>query len=307
MGNLVPSLIESGKWGNFVIGSIIGWCDWVSNQIYRRVEYHFLIGVKSISFSECVDLRSQIWRRSNDQVCAPLTWVELAPRLWSCLSVKHTVLSLCIWDDSVHHLFISPPMRVWDFHKQDGPSKPKAQKLNSSASHFCRQCDGHSNTLTVILDTNGNIFGCFTSVEWESGDWHCDTDYTRKTFLYAEKNEEEQRAFMFSMTAKQTRTVTFPFSMVTQWHRTARTKSKSSTEILLAYLSRISETQEFPKTKKEDEKRKTKKEKRKKEKKKKKEKKEKKKKEKGKKKKEKRTNSSNRRFSPSKLLDRTCK
>jgi hypothetical protein len=33
---------------------------------------------------------------------------------------------------------------------------------------FHRRCDGHANTLTVILDTKGNIFGGFTPVEWES-------------------------------------------------------------------------------------------------------------------------------------------
>jgi hypothetical protein len=36
------------------------------------------------------------------------------------------------------------------------------------ASQFHGRCDGHTNTLTVILDTNWNIFGGFTPVEWES-------------------------------------------------------------------------------------------------------------------------------------------
>jgi hypothetical protein len=36
------------------------------------------------------------------------------------------------------------------------------------ASDFHRHCDGHANTLTVMLDTKGNIFGGFTPVEWES-------------------------------------------------------------------------------------------------------------------------------------------
>jgi hypothetical protein len=34
-----------------------------------------------------------------------------------------------------------------------------------SSSAFHRRCDGHGNTLTVILDTKGNIFGGFTPVE----------------------------------------------------------------------------------------------------------------------------------------------
>jgi hypothetical protein len=37
---------------------------------------------------------------------------------------------------------------------------------------FHRQCDSHTNTLIVILDTKGNIFGGFTPVEWESRVWN---------------------------------------------------------------------------------------------------------------------------------------
>jgi hypothetical protein len=35
------------------------------------------------------------------------------------------------------------------------------------AKVFHRRCDGHANTLTVILDAEGNIFGGFTAVEWD--------------------------------------------------------------------------------------------------------------------------------------------
>jgi hypothetical protein len=36
------------------------------------------------------------------------------------------------------------------------------------ASEFHKRCDGHANTLTVIKDTQANIFGGFTPVTWES-------------------------------------------------------------------------------------------------------------------------------------------
>jgi hypothetical protein len=36
--------------------------------------------------------------------------------------------------------------------------------------HSC--CDGHANILTLIDETNGNIFGRFTPLEWESRDWN---------------------------------------------------------------------------------------------------------------------------------------
>jgi hypothetical protein len=40
-------------------------------------------------------------------------------------------------------------------------------------AEFRRGCDGHAKTLTLILDTDGNLFGGFTPVEceWESGVW----------------------------------------------------------------------------------------------------------------------------------------
>jgi hypothetical protein len=37
-----------------------------------------------------------------------------------------------------------------------------------TAKEFHRRCDGRANTLTLILDTDGNVFGGFTPVEWES-------------------------------------------------------------------------------------------------------------------------------------------
>jgi hypothetical protein len=37
-----------------------------------------------------------------------------------------------------------------------------------SAANFHSRCDGHANTLTLILDTNGNVFGGFPPLKWES-------------------------------------------------------------------------------------------------------------------------------------------
>jgi hypothetical protein len=66
-----------------------------------------------------------------------------------------------------------------------------------SASQFHGRCDGHANTLTVILDTKGNIFGGFAPVEWESGVWNGNggaesnlpkADDSGKSFLFTLKN-----------------------------------------------------------------------------------------------------------------------
>jgi hypothetical protein len=64
-------------------------------------------------------------------------------------------------------------------------------------SQFHGRCDCHANTLTVILDTEGNIFGGFTPVEWESRQWNgkngdednCKkADDSGKSFLFTLKN-----------------------------------------------------------------------------------------------------------------------
>jgi hypothetical protein len=56
------------------------------------------------------------------------------------------------------------------------------------ADDFHNGCDGHANTMTMILDTEGNIFGGFTPVEWETRPWHNKADSRQQTFLFTLKN-----------------------------------------------------------------------------------------------------------------------
>jgi hypothetical protein len=63
------------------------------------------------------------------------------------------------------------------------------------AQQFHRRCDWHANTLTVILDRKGNIFGGFTPVKWESPVWNgkdednlSKADDSRESFLFTLKN-----------------------------------------------------------------------------------------------------------------------
>jgi uncharacterized coiled-coil protein SlyX len=60
------------------------------------------------------------------------------------------------------------------------------------AREFHRRCDGHANTLTLIEDRNGNIFGGFTPVAWESPfiGWHVRPDPTLKSFIFTLKNPD---------------------------------------------------------------------------------------------------------------------
>jgi hypothetical protein len=73
---------------------------------------------------------------------------------------------------------------------------------------FHSRCDGHPNTLTLIQDSDGNIFGGFTPVEWESRTWNeqmweqnnCPkADGSLKTFLFTLKNPSGLAPRKFSL------------------------------------------------------------------------------------------------------------
>jgi hypothetical protein len=72
------------------------------------------------------------------------------------------------------------------------------------AQEFHRRCDGHANTLTVILDTKGNIFGGFTPVEWESRTKspYEKADDTLKSFVFTLKNPHNIPARRFALKAE---------------------------------------------------------------------------------------------------------
>jgi hypothetical protein len=67
-----------------------------------------------------------------------------------------------------------------------------------SARDFHSRCDGHANTLAVILDTEGNIFGGFTPVEWESRGG-LTADLSQKSFLFTLKNPHNMPARRFAL------------------------------------------------------------------------------------------------------------
>jgi hypothetical protein len=82
------------------------------------------------------------------------------------------------------------------------------------ADDFHGRCDGHANTLTLIEDTKGNIFGGFTPVEWETryynelasealGRHNCSkADPSLKSFLFTLKNPHNFPARKFVLMAE---------------------------------------------------------------------------------------------------------
>jgi hypothetical protein len=68
--------------------------------------------------------------------------------------------------------------------------------------------DGHARTLTLIQDTEGNIFGGFTPVEWDwnmRGQWkfpYWKADPSSKSFLFTLKNPHNFPARKFRLKAE---------------------------------------------------------------------------------------------------------
>jgi hypothetical protein len=111
------------------------------------------------------------------------------------------------------HLRIPPPSGwnsaiVPDFPKLFEDFKQKQFTLRWRGSRdgfgkrdFHSRCDWHGNTLTVILDTKGNLFGGFTPVEWDSGSEE-KADPSLKSFIFTLKNPRNFPARRFALKAE---------------------------------------------------------------------------------------------------------
>jgi hypothetical protein len=66
---------------------------------------------------------------------------------------------------------------------------------------FHKHCDGHSNTLIIIADTNGYLFGGFTPLVWKTdNDYKEDTSL--KSFIFTLKNPHGLPAQIFRLRSK---------------------------------------------------------------------------------------------------------
>jgi hypothetical protein len=66
------------------------------------------------------------------------------------------------------------------------------------AKDFHNRCDGHTNTLTFVKDTNGNIFGGFTPVAWASSGGY-NSDHSLASFIFTLKNPYNVRMRTFAL------------------------------------------------------------------------------------------------------------
>jgi hypothetical protein len=63
------------------------------------------------------------------------------------------------------------------------------------AGDFHGRCDGRANTLTLILDTEGNVFGGFTPLQWESRVWNGKHDNQHNCY----KRDDSLKSFLFTL------------------------------------------------------------------------------------------------------------
>jgi hypothetical protein len=69
------------------------------------------------------------------------------------------------------------------------------------AKIFHERCDGHSNTLTIIEDVHGYIFGGFTPISWDSSD-SFKADLSGRSFLFTLKNPTGTVPMKFALSLK---------------------------------------------------------------------------------------------------------
>jgi hypothetical protein len=59
-----------------------------------------------------------------------------------------------------------------EFHRKRSKLLWRSSRDYFHAKEFHRRCDGRANTLTLIADIEGNVFGGFTPMDWESRVWN---------------------------------------------------------------------------------------------------------------------------------------
>jgi hypothetical protein len=84
------------------------------------------------------------------------------------------------------------------FKNRNCHTAPKSRD-SFGAKEVHRHCNGRANTLTLILNTDGNVFGGFTPVEWESRGWRGND--SRRSFLLTLTNRHGVPPLKFAVRA----------------------------------------------------------------------------------------------------------
>jgi hypothetical protein len=102
------------------------------------------------------------------------------------------------WNSAIVPYF---PKLFEDFKQKQFTLLWRGSRHGFQAKQFHGLCDGHPNTLTVILDTKGNMFGGFTPVKWDSTSLD-KADPSMNSFLFTLKNPHNVPARRFALEAE---------------------------------------------------------------------------------------------------------
>jgi hypothetical protein len=128
--------------------------------------------------------------RDLDSRVTQLDVVAGQERLTAALEPLRCEISvLQMWGPQFDSRVISHfPVIFDEFHLKRFNLLWRGSRDGFTAQEFHRCCDGRANTLTLIADADGNTFGGFTPVEWES----------RHDFPY-NKGDDSARSFLFTL------------------------------------------------------------------------------------------------------------
>jgi hypothetical protein len=114
--------------------------------------------------------------------------VRFASQVEAVGQLRLDIAALKAWTNWIDSLIVRefPPL-FEEFRWKQWTLLWRGSRDGFGPAEFHRRCDGHANTLTLIVDTNGNLFGGFTPVKWQART----SDYS--------KGDDSSRSFLFTL------------------------------------------------------------------------------------------------------------
>jgi hypothetical protein len=151
-------------------------------------------------------LRHIQWEFLSSKVITTLfkdpTLYSCTESLWRSISDRLIHLPLPLGLDS--QIVTEFPRLFEEFQSKHFKLLWRGSRDGFNATEFHHRCDGHANTLTLIQDTNDNIFGGFTPVKWESRPkypYH-KSDDSKLSYLFTLKNPHKVPSRKFVLKAE---------------------------------------------------------------------------------------------------------
>jgi hypothetical protein len=119
-------------------------------------------------------------------------WEKIVDRLIGVCDEKFRLHRFCKGDKMKKSIFESRilsniPSPLQQFESKKWTLLYRGSDDGFRSSNFHSKCDGHSNTVTVILTTKCFIFGGFTPIAWDSSNsWKADN--SEQSFVFSIKN-----------------------------------------------------------------------------------------------------------------------